>query len=596
MVRATQSVANYGCRSQMFKEKCQEWGFVKNIPRNLAGKLMRIADERMPKGTEFRLGLRKWTTAEIKRKCERAPKNGGPQIRGKYGSPRNGLQGPGVAKPIVESPELPSNLTYRTPTVSPVLQNALVRQSSISIPSSPARYFYTASAVPVRAWTPEVPGPITAQSRPWAPFKIASPRAAASSWSPLPSPQQPSLFQGRMLPPPPPLPLETTSFPWQKTMPINRPYLHSLQLPTTQSPLQELKSKRLSALGLVKEGKVEHAIERLRVVVSGFETLLYSTHQLTLEASYELAELLGGHENTGEASSLLDWLSSELVFAHGLRSERAILHYVKVVKLLRSWSRDEDASLLLCKITDGWNKEYPCPAPNIPGSLAGNTALGGIPTTDIKKVFREPVDESDADVQLQLVEMLLPSTIDLSSELEEELRRIISYCESGQMTPQTIHARHCLSRFYAASNLKVKAMEELDVVIPTLEQALRFDDSDAPSSHLLQQCRELAFAYYDLGDLVKCDDVLELTTSGLERCTHPHGQVPKIAIVDFPFAAGIMWQKRHSWELAEPWIERALLNAIKRLGKCHKKTIMLEKTLKDKSPPLTHGDILSRNY
>lgn len=94
MVPTAQSVANYGYRSQMFKEKCQEWNFVKNIPRRLAGKLMRIADERKPKGTEFRLGPRKWTTADIKRKCERGPKNGDSQIRGKYGYPRNTDQTP----------------------------------------------------------------------------------------------------------------------------------------------------------------------------------------------------------------------------------------------------------------------------------------------------------------------------------------------------------------------------------------------------------------------------------------------------------------------------------------------------------------------
>lgn len=507
---------------------------------------------------------------------------------------RNILQGPGIAKPIAESPELPSNLTYRTPTVSPVVQNSLMRQRSMSIPNSPARLFYTTSAMPVRAWAPEVPGPVNAHSRPWTPFNTASPRVSASSWAPIHSPRQPSLFQGRMLPPPPPLPLVTASFPWQKTMPTNRLLLHSLQPSTTQSSLQDLKNKRSSALRLLQEGEVDHAIERLRVVISGFGTLLSPTHHLTVDATHELAELLGSHNNMGEASSLLDWLGSEIVSGHGLRSERAILHYVKVVKLLRSWSRDEDARLLLCKIADVWNKDLPCPAPKIPGSLAGDAMLAGIPATDIQKLFREPVDESDADVQLQLVDLLLSSTNDLSCELEDELRRITSYCESGQMTPQTIHARHCLSRFYAAGRMKEKAMEVLDAVIPMLEKALRFDECAAPSSHLLQHCRALAFAYYDLDDLVKCEDVLELTTAGLERYTHPHGPVPQIAIVNFPFAAGIMWQKRHSWELAEPWIERALLNAIKGLGKSHEKTIMLERTLKDRTTPSKNGDILSR--
>lgn len=578
----------------MFREKCQEWNFVKNIPRKLAGKLTRIADERKPKRTEFRLGPRKWTTAEIKRKCERGPKNSDAQIRGKYERPGKAIEGHCVANSAVESLELPSSLIYRTPTVSPVVQNSLVRQNSISITNSPARYFYTTSAMPVGAWTPEVPSPVIAHSRPWTPFNVASPRVAASSWAPYSSPKQPSLFQGRMLPPPP-VPFTTASFPWQKSMPTTRPLLHSLHVPTTQGSLQDLKNKRSGVLRLVEEGNFDLAMERLRVVISGFETLLSSTHHLMMEASYELAELLGSNDNMGEANSLLDWLGSELVSGHGLRSERVILHYVKVVKLLRSRSRDEDARLLVCKILDVWDRNYPCPAPKIPGSLAENAVLTGISTTDMKTIFREPVDESDADVQLRLVEMLLSITNDLSSELESELMRIASYCESSKMMPQTIHARHCLSRFYAATNMKEEAMEVLDAVIPVLEQALGFDESGAPSLHLLQYCWSLAFAYYDLDNLGKCEDVLEITTAALERHTHPHGPVPTIAFVNFPFAAGVMWQKKYSWELAEPWYERALLNAIKHLEKSHEKTAVLEKTLRDRSPPSTHGDVLDRS-
>ena len=72
----------------MFKDKCQEWNFVKNLPHKLTGKLLRIADERKPKGTVFELGPRKWTTAEIKRKSERGLRNNDPQIRGKSGKSR----------------------------------------------------------------------------------------------------------------------------------------------------------------------------------------------------------------------------------------------------------------------------------------------------------------------------------------------------------------------------------------------------------------------------------------------------------------------------------------------------------------------------
>lgn len=390
-------------------------------------------------------------------------------------------------------------------------------------------------------------------------------------------------------PPPPPLAQVPSVFPWQKSMPTTRNLLHSLQLLTPQNTLQELQMKRSSAQTLVQEGKVEHAIERLRVVVSGLETVLSSTHNLTMEASYELAELLGNNDNMGEANSLLDWLGSELASAYGLRSQRTILHYVKVLELLRSWSREEDAKLLLYKIADGCAAEHPSSAPKIPGALPGVAVIAGIPETDIKKLFRDLVDESDADVQLRVLEMLLSATHDLSSGVEDELKRLISYCESTQMTAQTAQARHCLSRFYATNNMKKQAMEVLDAAIPALEKAL--DGSDPPSSRLLQHCREVAFAYYDLDAPAKCDTVLELAAQALER--YPHGEVSPMAVVAFLSTVGTMWQKRTSWESAEPWYERALLSSIKLLGVCHERTVILEKTLKDRSPPMTRTDIPS---
>lgn len=55
----------------MYKDKFSEWGFKKNLNRKLAGKLIRVADERKPKKTEFRVGPKTWTTDEINKKCRR---------------------------------------------------------------------------------------------------------------------------------------------------------------------------------------------------------------------------------------------------------------------------------------------------------------------------------------------------------------------------------------------------------------------------------------------------------------------------------------------------------------------------------------------
>jgi len=78
----------------MYKEKFQEWEFFKYIPRGIVGKLLRIADERKPKSTEFVHGGRIWTSEEIKKKDEkRRPQN---EAQGTAGKFNEGFGWPGV--------------------------------------------------------------------------------------------------------------------------------------------------------------------------------------------------------------------------------------------------------------------------------------------------------------------------------------------------------------------------------------------------------------------------------------------------------------------------------------------------------------------
>ncbi len=61
----------------MYKEKFQEWGFVKRLPRKITGKLLRIADERKPKDTVFSLNGKDWTAGQLRKKHGRGGKRVG---------------------------------------------------------------------------------------------------------------------------------------------------------------------------------------------------------------------------------------------------------------------------------------------------------------------------------------------------------------------------------------------------------------------------------------------------------------------------------------------------------------------------------------
>ncbi|KAI2616860.1 Clr5 domain-containing protein [Hypoxylon sp. NC1633] len=88
----------------MYKQKFQEWGWVKNVPQHWIPKLAQIVEERKPRDTVFQLGPKEWTSGEIMRKSKRM----------------------NISDPEATSPVLPSELVVKTPQTSPLLPFSLL--------------------------------------------------------------------------------------------------------------------------------------------------------------------------------------------------------------------------------------------------------------------------------------------------------------------------------------------------------------------------------------------------------------------------------------------------------------------------------------
>ncbi|KAK8131405.1 hypothetical protein PG984_007843 [Apiospora sp. TS-2023a] len=63
---------NFEASSNLYKQKFQEWGWVKNLPQSWTPKMVRLAEERRPKDTVFQIGPKRWTMQEVKRKWEKS--------------------------------------------------------------------------------------------------------------------------------------------------------------------------------------------------------------------------------------------------------------------------------------------------------------------------------------------------------------------------------------------------------------------------------------------------------------------------------------------------------------------------------------------
>ncbi|KAI3316820.1 hypothetical protein HD806DRAFT_551986 [Xylariaceae sp. AK1471] len=247
---------SFDATSQMYKDKFGDWGFSKNISRKVAAKLCRVADDRKPKDTTFRLGQKAWSAEDMRRKVDRASKDDTPLD--------------------LESPILPVELYWRTPSISPSIQNALLGRKTPPFD---------------RPWTPsmlrqETSSPkIADHGRPWSPSISNILRPSSTPWSPSLNQEWSVSNQAYSLPylaPPPPPPV----FPWA-TNPTSR-----LGLSTNQDPLQnllatskwqgkslrDLQDMRLRSLDMALMGKASEAISKLRFVVAGLQSLLAPTY------------------------------------------------------------------------------------------------------------------------------------------------------------------------------------------------------------------------------------------------------------------------------------------------------------------------------
>ncbi|KEY64660.1 hypothetical protein S7711_02860 [Stachybotrys chartarum IBT 7711] len=566
--RLMRSQHGFTASTQMYKERFQDWGFVKKISHKVAGKLSRIADERKPKDTEFRIGPRTWTASDIKKKHNRTKE-----------SDESALG-------ITHSPVLPTGLVWRTPTphMSPAYQATFVRPSPRMVTVSPGMPLHAEPNVPSGSRPSDM---VPAHGFPGSPWQEAQifPALAQSSPQLLSTHDRHRQFPlnspGTLVPPLPPLSVH----PWDHrptNFPTSLPQ-HPIPLPrffeTTDKTISELQSMRLDASRSVSEGKIDEAVRSLRGVVNGFQALLAPTHDFTIQSGYQLVQLLGEHDGMSEAISILEWLGSSLVSKHGLHHDEVLKHYLKVIFLLRTWSREEDAKLLTYKLSELWFDDNPDleSGLKIPG-----TASGMAVPTDISSqmaLFGEPQDADDVDAQLKLVRVLMSSRVNRCVDLEAILLGLICYSDRNELPVQSIGSRCCLAAHFQGQQMGLEAIGVLDAAQPMLERNL--PGANTPAQPLLKASQDMAFLYADCGSLPKCEDILELTAESLEAHVglDPCKSYRRTEAIEFPISVGVEWQNRQSWDNAAAWFERALANSMKILGRRHAKTQILEMTL-----------------
>ncbi|OTA66099.1 hypothetical protein K449DRAFT_463140 [Hypoxylon sp. EC38] len=532
----------------LYKQKFQEWGWVKNMPQNWTPKLTKLAEERQPKDTVFQLGPRKWTADEIKKKRERASLSN-----------------------QEDSPVLPAELIIRTPSLaSPLLP--------LGSPVSGPRRLSQGSLVHV-VNRPNSTGPYTSGplSPAWVPRRLPSLGPSARPWTPSNLP----LVNGMR-------------HPWSTSEPtdvgqggVTSHPLHTFRI--GGKSITDLQHKRSYAKTLASKGQFRKAIDSLKEVLLGFRHLLTPTHQHTTETAYELAEMFRQDDRMAEADSTLNWISENHVRKFGLRHQSTMNLVTKTIILLRSWSRDKDADLLVHKLIDLLEADGNTSVPLLPGANSGVASIRNIEEIEIDNIFSDLQESDQVDAQLRLVELLLESCPEVTTKLEGALQNIISFCKEKPIDDaiRLTRARYWLTRLYLGTNRKQEAGLTFDIAVELLKKHINNAKESMIPMVLVGEARKLAFLHPNPRE---CNQVLEMLADHLEDRIGAEDQ-NRADLVNFIIHVGITWQRR-SWNLAAPWFQRALGLCLTQYCERHPETVKLEEALeKQRYDTGNHGFI-----
>ncbi|OTA92417.1 hypothetical protein M434DRAFT_12348 [Hypoxylon sp. CO27-5] len=519
----------------LYKQKFQEWGWIKNIPQCWTPKLTQLAEERQPKETVFQLGPRKWTADEIRKKRGRANLND-----------------------QEDSPVLPAELIIRTPS-----------HASLSLsPDSPI------SASP----RPSQGSPVNLVNRSSA-TRASTPGPLSPAWVPHHPPSLgPSMGPGT----PSNLPsADFMNYPWSRSdftgswQGGSHP-LYSFRV--DGKSFADLQQKRSYAKDLASQGQLKKAADDLKEVLLGFRHLFTPTHKHTTETAYELADILRQDDRMAEADSILNWIGENCIRKFGLCHKNTLKHFMRAIILLKSWSRHQDANLLIHKIIDLIEVGGAKSAPLLPDADSGIDSMKNIEDIEIDTIFGDLQNNEQVDAQLRLVELLLESCPETTKKLEETLQNIISFCNEKPIEDaiRLTRARYWLTKLYLGTNQKHEADLTFDSAVELLKKHIYNAKESMMPITLVGEARKLAFLHPNPR---VCDEVLEMLADHLEDRIRSRDQ-SGVCVVDFLTQVGITWQKK-SWNLAAPWFQRALGLSLTTFGKKNPQTVELEEALEE---------------
>jgi hypothetical protein len=198
--------------------------------------------------------------------------------------------------------------------------------------------------------------------------------------------------------------------------------------------VEDLPAMSQEASDVEQSGDMELAERKYREALSAYEHMLSPTHKDTLHLGYQVAGFYAKQNKMLQADEVLDWMGRMIVGQWGLSHRNSNAHYMRVSNLYRTWSREEDASKLIRRLSEGLIRQR--------NATASSAAHQDPYLQSIQKLLTESrnispnetiSDEANIDQQLKCIEAQLvdtPSIISVS-EIKVSLLDLIERCKEG---------------------------------------------------------------------------------------------------------------------------------------------------------------------
>jgi hypothetical protein len=358
---------------------------------------------------------------------------------------------------------------------------------------------------------------------------------------------------------------------------------HPLRLRWNNLKLADVQNLRTEDARLDKAGDTINAEIKFRDALSGLEALLPPVHEETTIAAYQLANFFANQDRMKEADRVLDHLGGNYIRRWGLQHANTISHLLRVIELLQSWERRDDAILLLSRVLDSWDDKDSDLGPEIVAvgtNAVQDTELEGIDPDVANQIFKESSDNAEVDSQLRAVSLWLSSSAEGLEPILIRFMMFIQQCEKypEKLRVQTLQARCSLARLYLRLEQQDSATVELEVTQKLLMEILATHEDLHLS--ILRTSRQLAFAYVKCNDIKSCDYILERVAERLEARLEDKEYQTEV-LVGFLTDIAREYQRVLAWENAAPWFERALAISLIGLGLEDERSQRLEAALQN---------------